>query len=86
MKLLNKPIDVLVIFYNAKVPIPYRFKFEDKDDIRYVKVDRIIKQTDMRLAGVQCVVYQCQSIIDGMEVRYEIKFVIDKMQWLLWKM
>ena len=87
MKIVARPIKTMVVFeYENDVPIPYKFKMrEDSGEEIEVKVDNRLSHYKSRIAGVECIIYECQSIIGGIEKRYELKYVISKCQWQLYK-
>lgn len=87
MKIIAKPIRMIAVFWPDKsAPIPYKFKYEDRDrNLITVKIDKILYNYTSRTAGVESIVYQCQSFMDGIDTRYEIKYLIANCQWILYK-
>lgn len=87
MKILSKPIDVLAVFIDGKDPEPIRWRMHHKDgSVTVVKVERIYEIQRVIPYDVNCTGYKCQSHVDGVERRYELKFNRKTLQWLLWKM
>lgn len=90
MKIVAKPIKAVVIFEyddKNKPPMPYKFKVrEDSGEEITIVVDRFISVSKSRNAGEECIIYQCQSEINGIEKRYELKYSIQKCTWQLYKM
>ncbi|NLY81954.1 MAG: hypothetical protein GX078_04120 [Clostridiales bacterium] len=88
MKIVSKPIDVIVIFKIKEKPIPYKFKYVDCgcSETREIKVDKVITTAKSRIAGVETIVYRCQSFIGGQIITYELKYIIDEYRWVLYKL
>ena len=87
MKIVAKPIKTIVVFeYDDKPPIPYKFKImEESGEEITVKVDKRLNTHRSRIAGSECIIYECQSIINGIDRRYELKYIVPKCQWQLYK-
>lgn len=86
MKIVARPIDMIATFSREKRPVPYKFRYDNPSG-KYmeVKVDRIVSFEERRLAGIDTIVYTCQSEIAG-EIRiYELKYVIGQYRWELYK-
>lgn len=88
MKIISKPIKIIAIFECEKrPPRPYKFKWEnEKGEETTVIVDRVIDVCKQKIAGIECLVYKCQSIIGNMDKRYELKYILSDCQWQLYKM
>lgn len=86
MKIVAKPIEMIAVFHPSGTPEPYKFRMTEDDGQRIVvKVDKILESEKSRIAGIECIIYRCQSIISGLERRYELKFVMSKCHWELYK-
>ena len=87
MKIVAKPIKTMVVFeYEGKSPIPYKFKIQMGDGSeKTIHIDKRITRYKQRIAGIDTIIYECQSIIDGMDKRYELKYIVPKCQWQLYK-
>ncbi|MDD4377566.1 MAG: hypothetical protein PHH48_05445 [Eubacteriales bacterium] len=86
MKIIAKPIDVIVAFRHGKKPMPYKFKYLDEYSMyNEIKIDKIISIEDSRLAGINAIVYTCQSEIKGCLKIYQLKFIISEYRWQLYK-
>lgn len=67
-------------------PRPLRFRLENDDkSFSVVKVDRIIQKSMEKLAGNNMMVFRCQSMINGQEMLYELKYEIRTCKWILFK-
>lgn len=86
MKIVAEPIDALVLFKSKEKPMPYRFKFTDKEGVRMeVKIDKILYTEENKLAGVRAFIYNCQSRIGNEEKRYELKYIVADCRWEIYK-
>ncbi len=85
MKIINKSIHMLASFDEAGVINPVKFKIQNEDESKIVKVDRIIAKHLEKLAGNRMWVFRCQSVIDGVEKIMEIKYELDTGKWILFK-
>ncbi len=89
MKILAKPIYMIAVFSPEEKPIPYKFKMREREtdeDYVVVTIDKIFHSYASKVAGIETVIYSCQSIIAGMERRYELKYTLPTCQWELYKM
>lgn len=86
MKVIAKPIDV-VSWTDTKGNInPVRFKIINKDEsISVVKIDKVICVDKEKLAGNNMLVFKCQSIINGSDKLYEIKYELSSCRFILFK-
>lgn len=86
MKVIAKYIEV-ISHTDIKGNIrPLRFKIinEDKSE-SIIKIDRVTCMEKEKLAGNLMLVFKCQSVIDGMETPYEIKYELSSCKWMLFK-
>lgn len=78
MKILNKPIKVMAVFYTDGKIEPVKFRIEDK----VINVDRIIKSYEEHIVGNIRIVFVCtQNEKDIYELKYETESGI----WYLFK-
>lgn len=86
MKIVAKPIDTIVVFKNGSKPLPYKFKYREADESsREIYVGKILLSQEQRIAGQRAYVYDCQSLIEGIEKRYQLKYLISECRWELYK-
>lgn len=78
MKLLNHPVDMIAIFDSQGKIIPFKFKYETK----IIKVEKIIKYYQEKLAGNKRIVFVC--LHDGKDM-YELKYELENHKWFLFK-
>ena len=86
MKVVSRPIDAIVVFKGSEKPLPYKFRYTDKDgNSMDVRVGRILIAEKQKIAGRNMFLYDCQSDIEGMQRRYQIKYYVDDQRWELYK-
>jgi len=87
MKVFMKPIEMIAWFTLDGCPRPIRFRMLQPDHSSLVvKVDRIVDQKEEKLAGNRMMVFICQSIIEGVQRIYELKYEISTCKWFLYKL
>lgn len=87
MKLIGKPIDAMVVFRaEGKHPRPYKFKIEEGGEYITIKVDQVIDSVKSKVCGAENILYYCQSTINGVERRFELKYYCSRCRWELYKM
>ena len=86
MKILAQPIDAVAVFAREKPPMPYKFKYVHGDEKCEIRVDKVLHIENRRIAGIPAIVYSCQSVVDGLEKRYELKYLPSSCRWELYKM
>ena len=86
MKIVAKPIKTMVVFeYEGRSPIPYKFKIQMGDGSeKTIHIDKRITSYNQRIAGIDTIIYECQSIIDGIEKRYKLKYILAQCKWQLY--
>ncbi|MFT5875303.1 MAG: hypothetical protein ACI8WT_004286 [Clostridium sp.] len=86
MKIVVKPIEV-VVWTDVKGNIhPVRFKITNDDESNsVVKIDKVISVDKEKLAGNEMLVFKCQSIVNGADKLYEIKYELSSCRWILFK-
>ena len=86
MKIVAMPIKTMVVFeYEGKTPIPYKFKLQmDDGSEKIVRIDKRITSYRQKTAGIDTLIYECQSIIDGIEKRYKLKYILSECKWQLY--
>lgn len=87
MKILAEPIEAIVKFKSKEKPIPYKFRYTDREEMSHeVKVERILMVEETKLAGIRAFIYRCQSEINGTLKLYELKYLVSDCRWELYKM
>lgn len=85
MKIIAKPIDVIACFLQGTLPMPYKFKTKENEEPLEVRVEKILKVEESKLAGIDSIVYTCQSIANGKELLYELKYIKADCRWELYR-
>ncbi|MCF0150668.1 MAG: hypothetical protein HUJ80_04575 [Firmicutes bacterium] len=86
MRLVARPIDAIVIFRGGEKPLPYKFRYtDDSGENREITVGKIILIEQVSIAGARSLVYDCQSLIDDIERRYQLKYMMTECKWILYK-
>lgn len=66
----------------AKAPIPHKFKIkENGEEETTIVVGNILSKSREKKTGIDTWIYQCQSIVNGIERRYELKYIISRCEW-----
>lgn len=85
MKIINQPIEVIAWFLDTGVICPVKFRLKTREGLQVYKVEKILTKTTEKLAGNRMMVFHCQSDIDGVLRPFEIKYEVDTMRWVLFK-
>ena len=86
MKVLMKPIKIIAWFDENGKPNPVRFNISLPDESSVtIRIDRVIKKHEEKLAGNRMLVFTCQSVINNIEKMYEIKYELSSCKWYLYK-
>lgn len=86
MKIVAKPVDAIAVFKGSGHPRPYKFRLRNADGSgQEVRVDQVISAEERRVAGIQTIVYDCQSTVDGVQKRYQLKYLVRECRWELYK-
>lgn len=82
--MIAKPIQMIAWFNKDGSINPIRFKVEE-DGEKVIKVDRVLKSEQERLAGSIMEKFTCTSIINGVEKIFEVKYDSKSYKWILFK-
>lgn len=86
MKILAKPIDMIASTQKNGVITPIKFRVNENDEDKVIKIDKIIFADKEKMAGNIMYLYRCRSLIDNKDIIYEIKYELMSCKWILWKM
>lgn len=85
MKIIAKPIEVICLM-NKGIITPLRLRIIREDEsLQVIKVDKVITRTQEKLAGNLMIVFVCQSLIENVEKKYELKYELNTCKWVLFK-
>lgn len=86
MKVVAKPIEVISVMDTKGNITPLRLRIErDDETLQVIKIDKVITRTKEKFAGNPMVVFTCQSLIENIEKRYELKYELETSKWILFK-
>ena len=86
MKILMQPIEMIAWFTREGVPHPIKYRLRQNEENITVRVDRVMIRSEEKLAGNRMLLYRCQSVINGIEKVYELKYELGTCKWFLYKM
>ncbi len=87
MKIMMKPIDMIAWFSVDGIPTPIKYRtINENGSYVTIKVDRVLFSETEKLAGNKMIIFTCQSVIKGIEKRYELKYELNTCKWFLFKM
>jgi len=78
MKILNKPIKMMAVFYSDGKIQPVKFRLDDT----VVNVEKILNIYEEKIVGNKRVVFVCMHNEKDI---YELKFELDSKIWYLFK-
>ncbi len=65
---------------------PLRLRIErDDESLQVIKVDKVITRANEKFAGIRMIVFTCQSLVEDIEKRYELKYELNTCRWILYK-
>ena len=88
MKIVAKPVAMIATFSSdrSRKPVPYKWRFyRDSGEKVEVVVDMIQTVEESRIAGIDALIYTCQSKILDRECIYQLKYIIGQYRWELYK-
>lgn len=86
MKVVGKPIEMVAWFENGGKVNPIKFRIENEEDIiSIVKINKVIKRENEKLAGNPMKLFTCTGIINGVEKIFELKYEVNTCRWILFK-
>ena len=86
MKVLSRFIDTIVVFKGDQRPLPYKFRYrEDGDTSRELFVDKILLVSEQTVAGKTSLLYECHSRTDGVDRRYQLRYIVPECKWMIYK-
>ena len=85
MKVVSKKIEMIAWFKEDGKIRPLKFRVIEDEVYKVIAVDQIIKSGLEKYGGNLMCVFDCQSEINGRLRRYQLKYEIDTMKWILFK-
>lgn len=84
MKVIAKKIEMIAYFKEDGSIIPIKFKIEEEIP-QVIKINKILNTTMERFCGNKMLIFTCTSIINNLEKVLEIKYDVEKCNWILYK-
>lgn len=86
--IIAMPIEVGVVCKKKERPVPMKFKYAPTPDdpVMVINVDKVLSVEEIRDVGSKAYLYKCQSYINGILKVYDLKFIIDRYEWQLFRM
>jgi hypothetical protein len=84
LKVIAKPIQMIAWFNEDGTINPIKFKIDEEEN-KVIKIERILKREQEKLAGNTMEKFTCSSCINGIEKIFEIKYDIKNYKWILFK-
>ena len=84
MKVIAKKIEMIAYFKEDGSVIPIKFKIEEEVP-QIIKINKIVSTTIEKFCGNKMLVFTCISIINSSEKILEIKYDVEKCNWILYK-
>lgn len=85
MKIVACKIDMIASFIEEEKPMPLRFRIKENGTLSTIKVNKVVSVEEIRRAGIIAYIYKCQSIMNGMEKQYELRYKVVECKWDLYK-
>lgn len=86
MKVIVRPIEMICLFKLDGEPRPLRFRYKDDDEsYKVIKIDKIFNKKLEKIAGYETIIFRCQSLINGIQKVFEIRFELKTNKWILYK-
>lgn len=85
MKIVSKEIDIITVFEKSGYIKPIKFRLEDEDSTKVIKVDKVLDCVSSNFAGENLLIYKCQSLIGDSIKLFEIKYEKRTCKWYLYK-
>ena len=86
VKIVAKPVRLIAVFDEKGAPTPLRFQIEEEGERRVVKVDQVVSAEAIRPAGMDALVFRCQSGVRDALIQYELIYRVKAHVWELYKM
>lgn len=77
----------MVVWYSLDgSPHPIRFRCQgDEGEKIVIKIDRVVKIDKEKIAGNEILIFRCESVIEGVQKIFEIKYELKTCRWVLFK-
>ena len=82
-----KSVDMICLSSSDGVITPLKFRFnEEGQESRVIRIDHIINRKEEKLAGNRMLIFTVQSVINGIERVFEMRYEMKTFKWYLYKL
>ena len=85
MKVVSKSTDVIACFEKDGGVKPLRFRINEDEEERVIKINRVVNREIEKLAGNVMEKFVCIASVNGIERIFEIKYELLTKKWILFK-
>jgi hypothetical protein len=86
VKVIAKPIEVISYTDNNGQLRPLRFRIKlENEALKVIKVDKVVVREREKLAGNNMISFRCQSLVDNVQIIFELKYEMNTCKWILFK-
>lgn len=82
MEKRNAPIEMISFCQGDGRLRPLRFRLEDGTVVRVSRVD---ETRLLEAAGVTALLYFCRAVMDGRELRFQLRYLVKSHRWVLFE-
>jgi len=85
MKVVSKKIDMIAYFEKDGRINPISFRIEEEEKCQVIKIGKIISTDLEKLCGNRMWVFTCSAVIGDVEKMFELKYDVERCNWILFK-
>lgn len=86
MKVVNKKVSIIVHFDIDGNMKPIKMKLDDENmETQIFKIEGSILVGTVKIGGAKYRLYKCQAVIGGCMRIFELRYNMDKLEWILFK-
>lgn len=86
MKSLNKPIAMIANFTTEGSIVPMRFRvYDGYAQYTVIEVEKVLRNNFVKSGGQVMNVYDCLSVINGIQKNLQIRYATKDCKWYLYK-
>ena len=84
MKRVQTAVDMVAVFRPGEAPEPVKFRYITYDRKVYtIKVEKVVDLRREFVGQVKNYIYQCKSLVERRERKYELKYDGAEANWIL---
>jgi hypothetical protein len=85
MKVVSKEIEMIAYFKKGGKISPIKFRLEEEGKCQVIKIEKVISSDLEKLCGNRMLVFICSAIIGDVEKVFELKYDVERCNWILFK-